>query len=155
MILQLLNYLFAMGIRILELYSLNVNDVNLQDGTIIIYGKGSKERCMHIGNDKVLSALSEYKQEYPSEIQNCKHFFVNQSERFLSDQTVRRMINKYSDLSAIELHITPHMFRHTFATCLLEADVNIRYIQEMLGRSSINITEIYTHVVSKKGYIEN
>lgn len=143
--------LFATGIRISELCSLNVNDVNLQDGTLLIYGKGSKERCMHIGNSKVLSALSEYKQEYSSEIQNCKHFFANQSGRFLSDQTVRRMINKYSNLAAIELHITPHMFRHTFATCLLEADVDIRYIQEMLGHSSINITEIYTHVaVSKK-----
>lgn len=142
--------LFATGIRISELCSLNVNDVNLQEGTILIYGKGSKERCMHIGNDKVLAALSEYKQEYSSEMQNCKHFFVNQSGRLLSDQTVRRMINRYSDLAAIELHITPHMFRHTFATCLLEAGVDIRYIQEMLGHSSINITEIYTHVAMSK-----
>ena len=142
--------LFSTGIRISELCSLNVNDVNLQDGTILIYGKGSKERCMHIGNDKVLSVLLEYKQEYSIEIQNCKHFFVNQSGRFLSDQAVRRMINKYSALAAIELHITPHMFRHTFATCLLEADVDIRYIQEMLGHSSINITEIYTHVAMSK-----
>ena len=106
---------------------------------------------MHIGNDKVLSVLLEYKQEYSIEIQNCKDFFVNQSGRFLSDQAVRRMINKYSALAALELHITPHMFRHTFATCLLEADVDIRYIQEMLGHSSINITEIYTHgAMSKK-----
>lgn len=62
------------------------------------------------------------------------------------------MINKYVSLAAIDLHITPHMFRHTFATSLLEADVDIRYIQEMLGHSSINITEIYTHVaLSNKG----
>ena len=142
--------LFSTGMRISELCSLNVNDVNLLDGTILIYGKGAKERCMHIGNDKVLSVLTEYKQEYSTEIKNCKHFFANQSGRFLSDQTVRRMINKYSNLAAIELHITPHMFRHTFATCLLEADVDIRYIQEMLGHSSINITEIYTHVALSK-----
>ena len=70
--------------------------------------------------------------------------------RALSNQSVRRMINKYTSLAAIELHITPHMFRHTFATSLLEADVDIRYIQEMLGRSSINITEIYTHVAMSK-----
>lgn len=142
--------LFSTGIRISELCSLKVNDVNLLDGTILIYGKGSKERCMHIGNEKVLAILSEYKQEYFSEIQNCKHFFANQSGRFLSDQTVRRMICKYCNLASIELHITPHMFRHTFATCLLEADVDIRYIQEMLGHSSINITEIYTHVAMSK-----
>ena len=60
------------------------------------------------------------------------------------------MINKYCSLAAIDLHITPHMFRHTFATCLLEADVDIRYIQEMLGHSSITVTEIYTHVANKQ-----
>ena len=76
--------------------------------------------------------------------------FANQNGNPLSDQAVRRMINKYSSLAAIEMHITPHMFRHTFATCLLEADVDIRYIQEMLGHSSINITEIYTHVTVSK-----
>lgn len=142
--------LFSTGMRISELCSLNVNDVNLLDGTILIYGKGAKERCMQIGNENVLSILSEYKQEFFTEIQTCKHFFVNQAGRPLSDQTVRRMIKKYSSLSAIDLHITPHMFRHTFATCLLEADVDIRYIQEMLGHSSINITEIYTHVAMAK-----
>ena len=74
--------LFATGIRISELCSLHVNDVNLQDGTILIYGKGSKERYMHIGNYKVLSALSEYKQEYSSEIQNCKYFLLINPEHF-------------------------------------------------------------------------
>ena len=79
-------------------------------------------------------------------ISRCNHFFANQNGTPLSDQSVRRMLNKYCSIAAIDLHITPHMFRHTFATSLLEADVDIRYIQEMLGHSSINITEIYTHV---------
>jgi integrase/recombinase XerD len=60
------------------------------------------------------------------------------------------MLNKYTTLAAIDMHITPHLFRHTFATSLLEADVDIRYIQQMLGHSSINITEIYTHVATDK-----
>ena len=60
------------------------------------------------------------------------------------------MLKKYCAIASIDLHITPHMFRHTFATSLLEADVDIRYIQEMLGHSSINITEIYTHVATAK-----
>ena len=78
------------------------------------------------------------------------HFFVNPSGTPLSDQTVRRMINKYTSLAAIEQHITPHMFRRTFASSLLDADVDIRYIQEMLGHSSINTTQIYTHVTMAK-----
>ena len=142
--------LFATGIRITELCSLKEFDINLFEKTILIYGKGAKERKLQIGSEDVVTILQEYKNSFMSEIQTCQHFFVNQSGRPLSDQAVRRMINKYSSLAAIELHITPHMFRHTFATSLLEADVDIRYIQEMLGHSSINITEIYTHVTVSK-----
>lgn len=142
--------LFATGMRISELCSLRINDVNLYDKNILIYGKGSKERRIQIGNEDVTQILKEYKNTFGDKMQICNHFFANQSGRPLSDQSVRRMINKYTSLAAIELHITPHMFRHTFATSLLEADVDIRYIQEMLGHSSINITEIYTHVTMAK-----
>jgi integrase/recombinase XerD len=142
--------LFATGMRISELCTLNSNDVNLYDGIILIYGKGDKERRIQVGNDAVIQILKEYQNDFHTEIKSCKHFFANQSGKALSDQSVRRMINKYSSLAAIELHITPHMFRHTFATSLLEADVDIRYIQEMLGHSSINVTEIYTHVAVAK-----
>lgn len=142
--------LFSTGMRISELCSLTPGSVNLYDGTILIYGKGSKERRLQVGNNAVLKILREYREEFDQEIMLCRHFFANQSGKALSDQSVRRMINKYCEIAAIEQHITPHMFRHTFATCLLEADVDIRYIQEMLGHSSINITEIYTHVAVGK-----
>ncbi|MBE5885279.1 MAG: recombinase XerC [Lachnospiraceae bacterium] len=142
--------LFATGMRISELCSLKREDVNLTSRNILIFGKGSKERHIQIGNDAVYQILLEYCNAFSEEIDACGHFFVNQSMRPLSDQTVRRMIRKYSALASIDLHITPHMFRHTFATSLLEADVDIRYIQEMLGHSSIHITEIYTHVAMAK-----
>lgn len=142
--------LFATGIRISELCSIKINDVNLYDRCILIYGKGSKERKIQLGNDDVIHALEEYKAAFQSEMQSSGYFFAIQSGRAVSDQSIRRMINKYTSLAAIELHITPHMFRHTFATSLLEADVDIRCIQEMLGHSSINITEIYTHVAVSK-----
>lgn len=142
--------LFATGMRISELCSLKCSDINLYDKTILIYGKGNKERIIQIGNDDVVHILEEYKDNFYKEILNCNHFFANQSGNALSDQAVRRMINKYCNIASIDLHITPHMFRHTFATSLLEADVDIRYIQEMLGHSSINITEIYTHVTTAK-----
>lgn len=142
--------LFATGMRISELCSLKAEDINLYDRTVLIYGKGSKERKVQLGNDDVVSILEKYKNDFQAEIRSCGHFFANQNGKELSDQAVRRMINKYTSLAAIDLHITPHMFRHTFATSLLEADVDIRYIQEMLGHSSINITEIYTHVAMSK-----
>lgn len=142
--------LFATGIRISELCNLSNDNVNLQEGIILIYGKGKKERRIQIGNDSVLQILTEYSDNFHSERKKCNHFFASQSGNALSDQSVRRMLNKYTKLASIELHITPHMFRHTFATSLLESDVDIRYIQEMLGHSSINITEIYTHVTLAK-----
>ena len=142
--------LFATGMRISELCTLKSKDVNLYDGSILIYGKGNKERRIQIGNNAVIRILQEYKNDFYKEIDSCKHFFANQNGNAMSDQTVRRMINKYATLASVELHLTPHMFRHTFATSLLEADVDIRYIQEMLGHSSINITEIYTHVALSK-----
>lgn len=142
--------LFATGMRISELCSLKAENVNLNDGVILIYGKGAKERRIQIGNPDVRHILEEYCREYHSKIECCGYFFANQQGKPLSDQAVRRMIRRYSSISGIDLHITPHMFRHTFATCLLEEDVDIRYIQEMLGHSSINITEIYTHVAMAK-----
>ena len=142
--------LFSSGMRISELCSLRSSDVNLSDGTILIYGKGDKERRIQLGNEDVLHTLQSYRDTFSLQIRQSGHFFVNPSGHPLSDQTVRRTINHYCALAAIDIHITPHMFRHTFATSLLEADVDIRYIQEMLGHSSIHITEIYTHVAVAK-----
>ncbi len=141
--------LFSTGIRISELCNLS-SDIDLYDATIRIYGKGAKERIVQLGNRDVISILQKYKAEFLSEITESGYFFTNTNTTPLSDQAVRRMIKKYCSLASIDLHITPHMFRHTFATSLLEADVDIRYIQEMLGHSSINVTEIYTHVALSK-----
>lgn len=145
-----LETLFSTGMRISELCNLKISDVELYDATIRIYGKGAKERMIQIGNEEVLLILEKYETEYSSEINKSGYFFVNPNATQLSDQAIRRMINKYCSLASIDLHITPHMFRHTFATSLLEADVDIRYIQEMLGHSSITVTEIYTHVALSK-----
>lgn len=142
--------LFSTGMRISELCNLQNSNVDLHDATIRIYGKGSKERMIQIGNSDVIKILKEYAAEYMSEINKCGYFFVNPNATLISDQAIRRMINKYCSLASVDLHITPHMFRHTFATSLLEADVDIRYIQEMLGHSSITVTENYTHVALSK-----
>lgn len=100
----IIELLFATGIRISELCSLGIKDVNLYDRTVLIYGKGSKERKVQIGNDDVANILQEYKISYLPQIHNCNHFFANQNGTTLSDQSVRRMINKYTSLAAIELH---------------------------------------------------
>lgn len=145
-----LELLFATGIRISELCALRPDDVNLIEGTVKIYGKGSKERLIQISNQDVLIAVNNYYRAFSENIESTGCFFVNRLTHQLSDQSVRLMINKYCNIAGISQHITPHMFRHSFATLLLEEDVDIRYIQQLLGHSSIVTTQIYTHVTSKK-----
>lgn len=138
--------LFATGMRISELCSLHVGDVDMVDGTVLIFGKGAKERVLQFGEGPVMDILKRYIDIFSSRMADSGYFFVNRDGSRLSDQSVRHMINKHADAAGISQHITPHMFRHTFATGLLDNGVDIRYIQAMLGHSSINTTEIYTHV---------
>lgn len=142
--------LFATGMRISELCSLKASDIDFENETVLIYGKGARERILQIGNPDVLSALLLYQQAFSKEIAASGYFFVNRLCNKLSDQSVRHMIQHYAQLAGIEQHLTPHMFRHSFATLMLEQDVDIRYIQKMLGHSSISTTEIYTHVSNEK-----
>ena len=145
-----LELLFSTGLRVSELCCLNNSDINLEQGFIRICGKGSKERILQITNPNVINALIAYQNFYSVEIQNLDYFFCNRLNHRLSEQSVRFMIKHYSKLADISTHITPHMFRHTFASLLLEEDVDIRYIQHILGHSSILTTQIYTHVTSGK-----
>lgn len=142
--------LFATGVRISELCTLTSSQVDFTTYKIIIYGKGAKERMLQIGNKSVQSILWEYYSTFKNEIAETGWFFINRLHRRYSEESVRHMIAKYLNLAAIDLHITPHMFRHSFATLLLEADVDIRYIQKMLGHSSIKTTELYTNVSMTK-----
>ena len=145
-----LELLFATGARVSEICSLTPNAVNVTDHTIKFYGKGSKERIIQIENKSVRKAIETYRNLFENDIAVSGYFFVNKLHSRLTEQSVREMINKYAMLSNSGMHITPHMFRHSFATLLLEEDVDIRYIQKLLGHSSITTTQIYTHVAMNK-----
>lgn len=146
----ILELLFATGMRISELCSLTTEQINFNDYIIKIYGKGSKERLIQICNKNVQKLMDEYRTEFNFELNNYNYFFINRLNNRLSEQSVRNMIADYTEKAKIQLHITPHMFRHSFATLLLEEDVDIRYIQQMLGHSSITTTQIYTHTSINK-----
>ncbi len=146
----ILELLFASGMRIAELCTLTKENVDLSDGVIRISGKGSRERMIQICNLGVLKVLKAYRKEFADKINQTGYFFINQRGNRFTEQSARCVVRKYSELAGISMHITPHMFRHTFATLLLEEGVDIRYIQQMLGHSSITTTEIYTQVTSSK-----
>lgn len=144
----ILELLFATGMRISELCSIKHEQINFSDYIIKIYGKGSKERLIQICNDNVQRLIDKY--IIAVESANNEYFFINRLHNRISEQSVRYMINDYAKNAQISQHITPHMFRHSFATLLLEEDVDIRYIQQMLGHSSITTTQIYTHTSISK-----
>jgi len=135
--------LFSTGGRVSEIANLKENDINLRTGEIMINGKGNKQVC----NEELLALLRLYKKLWANRIlQASNNFLVNRVNRKMSDQSIRLLVRKLYKKAGISKHITPHIFRHSFATLLLEKDVDIKYIQEMLGHSSIAITQIYTHV---------
>jgi len=146
----MLELLFATGLRVSELCSLNVDYIDLDNGRILIMGKGAKERVLQIGNPEVLSILRRYAEKNAVHIRENGWFFVNRLSSRISEQSVRFLIKQLCIKADIEQKITPHMFRHSFATLLLEEDVDIRYIQRMLGHSSILTTQIYTQVTVEK-----
>lgn len=145
-----LELLFATGARVSEICHLTPSNIDFSNHTIKIYGKGAKERIIQIENTDVLKTMKSYFMAHKKEISESGFFLVNKMNHRLTEQSVRAIINKYVTISGCDMHITPHMFRHSFATLLLEEDVDIRYIQKLLGHSSITTTQIYTHVAMAK-----
>lgn len=145
-----LEILFATGARVSEICNLTPTSVDLTNHTVKIFGKGSKERMIQVENPDVLKALQDYYKLFQEDIKSCGFFFVNKLHNRLMEQSVREIICKYTAMTEYDIHITPHMFRHSFATLLLEEDVDIRYIQKLLGHSSITTTQIYTYVAMSK-----
>jgi len=142
--------LFSTGMRISELCNLRDSAFDIKNGILCIRGKGAKERYLQIANTKVLEQLCLYREMFQDKIEQHGYFFVNRYGKPLSEQSARQMIHKHTKVVMEDVNVTPHMFRHSFATFLMEEEVNIRYIQKMLGHSSITTTQIYTFVAVEK-----
>ena len=112
--------------------------------------KNSKERYIQIASSEILGILKNYYRENAEEIKQSGFFFVNNRGGRYTEQSIRLMLKKYTKLAGIERNITPHMFRHSFATYLIEEGVDISCVQQILGHSSIKTTQIYIHVAAKK-----
>jgi integrase/recombinase XerD len=139
--------LFSTGARVSEIADLKEDAINLNTGSITIKGKGSKERIIQICNSEAILILKDYYNGFKHKIRNAgNNFLVNRFNKKLSDQSIRNVVKKLAVEAGISKRVTPHLFRHSFATLLLEKDVDIKYIQTLLGHSSIMTTQIYTHV---------
>ena len=145
--------LFSAGLRVSELVNLNRDSINLERREFMVRGKGQKDRPVFI-SESAAEAISDYLAERSDHL---PALFLNNSRnkptadrngdyRRLTPRSVQRMVDKYKRLAGITKHVTPHTFRHSFATDLLENGADLRSVQTMLGHSNISTTQIYTHV---------
>lgn len=142
----MLELLYASGLRVSELCGLAVPDLDLQRGLVRVFGKGAKERLVPLHSD-MQNMLVEYQQQWrPLFSPTGSQLFVNRSGRALTRQYVWKMVKKYALQAGIRRAISPHTFRHSFATHLLEGGADLRSVQLLLGHADISATEIYTHV---------
>ncbi len=145
----IIELMYSSGLRISEICSLLLRNMNLKEQYILIYGKGRNERYIPIGDialEKILDYL-ENGRPFIAKNDNYDELFL--SMRFgrpISRQALWQMVKKYALTSGIHKNIKPHMFRHSFATHLLEGGADLRSVQELLGHKDINTTQIYTHL---------
>ena len=144
----ILELLYATGARVSELASLDMGDVDLTVGQIRVTGKGDKQRILPLHREAV-SRLGRYLNEGRSELHPSgteRAVFLNRAGTRLTDGGVRRMLRRHLDAVGAASGVTPHTFRHTFATHLLEAGADLRTVQDLLGHVALSTTQLYTHL---------
>ena len=146
----ILELLFAGGFRVSELCKLEFSDISADHLAIRINGKGNKERTIYLENIEVLKVLNRYLMFREAVGVDNTYVFISKFHEPLSTQAVRNLVSKYAEMAGIKKNITPHIFRHSFASLLLEEGVDIKYIQDFLGHSSISTTQIYLHTTSNQ-----
>jgi integrase/recombinase XerD len=144
----ILELLYATGMRVSELAQLPLRSLDLDDGFLTVFGKGSKERLVPVGGP-ARRALERYLRDLRPELEGGEgkgRVFLTARGRPLSRQTVFNLVKKAAERAGIEKTVSPHTLRHTFATHLLEGGADLAAVQELLGHADISTTQIYTHV---------
>lgn len=145
----LLEIMYSSGLRVSEALNLHLNDLIFTEGIIRVFGKGSKERIVPIGDSAiewVNKYLSESRPFLEKRGKSLNFVFLNMRGTKLSRMGIWNIVDKYSKEAGIEKGVHPHTFRHSFATHLLEGGADLRSVQEMLGHADISTTQIYTHI---------
>lgn len=148
--LAIIELLYCVGIRIGELVNIELKDINIQEQTLLIHGKGRKDRLLYISSADVIEIINTWIIVRDKLKPNCEALFINKYGDKLSIYSIENIYEKYRQLAGLESKSTPHHLRHTFATQLLNNGADIRAVQEILGHSSITTTQIYTEVSTER-----
>jgi len=138
----IIEFLYATGARVNEMVSAKIEDVDLIGGIVKVKGKGRKERLLPMG-EPAIAAIKKY---FDKREDNCPYFLINHRLKSLTVRGIRCIINRYISKLSSFLKVSPHTFRHSFATHLLNRGADLRSVQELLGHSSIATTQVYTHI---------
>lgn len=141
-----IHLLLDTGIRVGELVAVNLSDLSLGNGCLVINGKGNRQRLVYLLQKPLHRKIEQYL-TWRSAVPTCtEKLFVNANGKEILPPTIRVALRDTAKAAGVSKHVTPHMLRHTCATQWLEAGLDIRYVQKLLGHQSISTTEIYTHV---------
>jgi len=149
----ILETLYSAGVRVSELCGLNINDLDLQDGVVIVRGKGKKERVALLGDPAKAALtcwLSDREIILRQRKRDCPAVFLNHLGTRLTPRSVGRLLEKYLARAGLDPRTSPHTLRHSFATHLLDAGADIRGVQELLGHKSLSTTQVYTHISTQR-----
>lgn len=146
----IIELIYASGLRVSELSSLNIGDINFGQGYLTVIGKGSKMRQLPIHSFALQKVQSWMKSARPKLARDERALFVSSRGNRFSSDAIRKMIAKRGREAGLPMHVTPHMLRHSFATDLLNHGADLRSVQELLGHENLSTTQIYTHVSKKR-----
>lgn len=148
----ILELLYATGVRVSELVNIKIKDINFSDKSILIMGKGSKERLVLYGDyaEKLLNKYLVESRKYYLENKDSEYLILNRFGEQLSTRSVQKLVHSCTDKLALKHKVTPHTIRHTFATHLLNNGADIKSVQELLGHESLSTTQIYTHITNER-----
>ena len=147
----ILEMLYSTGIRVGEIITIKLKDISFSNNSIIIKGKGNKERIVYFGS-KCLNLINLYlKNSYNKiNINNLEYLFLSKTGKKLNDREIRKIVDDAAIIANIEMKVSPHVLRHTFATHMLNEGADLRSVQELLGHENLSTTQVYTHLTNER-----